>query len=158
MPETTMGFEGDCRTTAMGIMPHSDVDRALELALGLDIPFWPQLPNVSYFEDMYAQASEHFPGISVDVEAERITFDTARFEAELNDYSEKMADPATFALSESHSVVYHRFLTEDLARYPAVRGQLIGPVSFGFKVHKLQYLFGFTANASFFFPHHRGVE
>ena len=47
----------------MGIMPHTDIGRALELSLGLDIPFWPQLPHVSYYEDMYVQASEHFPGI-----------------------------------------------------------------------------------------------
>ena len=87
-------------------MPHKDVERALQLALGLDIPFWPQLPNVSYYEDMYAQASEHFPGMTVDVENKKITFDTARFEAELAEYSQKMADPAIFNLSKSHSAVY----------------------------------------------------
>ncbi len=54
--------EGNCQTTAMGIMPHTDVKRAIELALSLDIPFWPQLPKVNYFEDMYVQISEHFPG------------------------------------------------------------------------------------------------
>ncbi|HJX12680.1 MAG TPA: hypothetical protein VJ377_04040 [Dehalococcoidales bacterium] len=134
MDETTMGFPGHCQTTAMGIMPHKDVERALQLALGLDIPFWPQLPNVSYYEDMYAQASEHFPGMTVDVENKKITFDTARFEAELAEYSQKMADPAIFNLSKSHSAVYHRFLAQDLGEYTAIRGQLIGPVSFGFKV------------------------
>lgn len=41
----------------MGIMPHTNVERALELALSLDIPFWPQLPNLSFYEDMYAQTS-----------------------------------------------------------------------------------------------------
>jgi len=44
----------------MGIMPHRDVERALELALGMDVPFWPQLPKVSLYEDMYVQASQHF--------------------------------------------------------------------------------------------------
>ena len=52
----------------MGIMPHTGIEEALELALSLDIPFWPQLPRVSYYEDMYAQASQHFPGIDVDLE------------------------------------------------------------------------------------------
>jgi hypothetical protein len=42
-----MKLEGNCMTTAMGIMPHTDVDRALDLALTLDIPFWPQLPGKS---------------------------------------------------------------------------------------------------------------
>jgi len=52
-----MPIPGNLLTTAMAVMPHKDVDRALEVALTLDIPFWPQLPKVSYYEDMYVQAS-----------------------------------------------------------------------------------------------------
>jgi hypothetical protein len=129
-----LNFPGNCRTTAMGIMPHTDIGKALDLSLSLDIPFWPQLPRVSYYEDMYVQASEQFPGIIVDIENERISFDSARFEKELPGYSQKMAYTETFALTEKYSAVYHRFLNEDLTNYPAIRGQLIGPVSFGFKV------------------------
>jgi hypothetical protein len=44
---------GNLLTTAMAVMPHTDVDRALDIALSMDIPFWPQLPNYSYYEDMY---------------------------------------------------------------------------------------------------------
>ena len=40
-----MKLEGNCQTTAMGIMPHTDVEKALELSLSLDIPYWPQLPT-----------------------------------------------------------------------------------------------------------------
>jgi hypothetical protein len=29
------------------------VERALKAALSLDVPFWPQLPMRSYYEDMY---------------------------------------------------------------------------------------------------------
>ena len=61
-----MNLEGNCLTTAMGILPHVEVERALQLSLSLDIPFWPQLPKVSFFEDMYVQASEHFPGITLE--------------------------------------------------------------------------------------------
>lgn len=127
-------FKASCKTTAMGIMPHTDIEKALELAFSLDIPFWPQLPNVGFYEDMYVQASQNFPGITVDVEAEKIRFDSIRFEEELGDYSQKMAEPETFTLSQRYSVVYHRFLARKLQDYTAVRGQLIGPVSFGFRV------------------------
>jgi len=130
----TLGFTGNCRTTAMGIMPHRDAGRALDLALSLDIPFWPQLPHVSFFEDMYAQTSEHFPGIVVDAEAKRIRYETAKFESELPDYLEKLSDPSYLALGPDYSVVYHRFLEQDLSHYAAVRGQITGPVSFGFKI------------------------
>lgn len=118
----------------MGIMPHTDVERALELALGLDIPFWPQLPRVSFYEDMYAQASENFPGIVVDPEGQRISFNSVRFEQELESYSQKMNQPELFSLSESYSAVYHKFSARDLQSYYAIRGQVTGPVSFGFRV------------------------
>lgn len=127
-------FEARCKTTAMGIMPHTDIEKALELALSLDIPFWPQLPRISFYEDMYAQASQNFPGIIVDTENKRLNFNTARFEQELGDYFERMDDPETFALSEEYSVVYHRFLAKEMRGYHAIRGQVTGPVSFGFNV------------------------
>ena len=83
---------------------------------------------------MYAQASEHFPGIDVDDKNKRIYFDSAHFDEQLVEYSEKMADAEAFSLSESYSVVYRRFLDRDLGHYTTIRGQFIGPVSFGFKV------------------------
>jgi len=100
-----LNFKGNCRTTAMGIMPHTDIGKALDLALSLDIPFWPQLPPVSYNEDMYVQASEHFPGITVDFENQRISFDSVKFSEELAEYSKKMANTATFTLTEEYSAV-----------------------------------------------------
>jgi len=129
-----MIFEAKCRTTAMGIMPHRDIDKALELVLGLDIPFWPQLPNVSLYEDMYIQTSEHFPGIAIDFEKGRLVFKSARFEEELNDYFTEMENPEIYALTKEYSMVFSRFLSRDLQGYEAIRGQITGPVSFGFKV------------------------
>ena len=129
-----MHFTAGCHTTAMGIMPHTDVDRALQLAFSLDIPFYPQLPNISFHEDMYVQTSENFPGIVVDPEQKKIGLDNTRFENELGDYARIMAEAETFALSRSYSAAYHRFLAADLKDYPAIRGQITGPVSFGFRV------------------------
>ncbi|MFC2002677.1 hypothetical protein ACFLV4_01840 [Chloroflexota bacterium] len=134
MKHSHLNLKARCKTTAMGIMPHTDVGKALKLTLGLDIPFWPQLPNVSFYEDMYAQTSENFPGIVVDPDSEKASFSAARFEEELSDYSQRMADPETFALSQRYSAVFHQFLSENLQDYPAIRGQVTGPVSFGFRV------------------------
>ena len=129
-----LNFDAGCKTTAMGIMPHKDIARAIELALSLDIPYWPQLPNVSFYEDMYAQTSEGFPGVTIDVQGQRVLFDSARFDRDLATYSEKMADTDYYSLSEAYSSVYHRFLGLDLRGHAAVRGQVTGPVSFGFRV------------------------
>ena len=129
-----LSFSPNCQTTAMGIMPHTNIERALEVALSLDIPFWPQLPKVSYFEDMYVQALEHFPGVRIDATNQKIIFNRSLFYEELPSYLEKADDPETFRLTEEFSIVYHRFLEKDLSCYSAIRGQVISPISLGLKI------------------------
>jgi len=122
-------------TTAMGIMPHTNIDEAISLALSLDIPFFPELPKISFYEDMYAQASQNFPGIIIDLEKEKISLDIDVFLAELLNFLEKAEDnPEVFDLTDPFSLTYEQFLRQDLAHYPAVRGQLIGPISYGLKI------------------------
>jgi len=125
---------GNLLTTAMAVMPHKDVDRALETALSLDIPFWPQLPHYSYYEDMYVQASEHFPGILLDMEKQTLRFSMDKFMDELEVAMAHFEEPEYFDISHTYSIVYHRFLELDLSDRPAIRGQLEGPISFGFNV------------------------
>ncbi len=129
-----MKLEGNCQTTAMGIMPHIDVGKALELALTVDIPFWPQLPKVNFFEDMYAQVSEHFPGILLDTEKREVRFSIDRFYADLEEYLPRWEEEDFFRLSPDYSVVFHQFLEQDLSSYKYIRGQSIGPVSYGLKI------------------------
>ncbi len=129
-----MPIPGNLLTTAMAVMPHKDADRALEVALSLDVPFWPQLPLLSYYEDMYVQASEHFPGIVLNMEKRTLHFSMEKF---INEYEETLVhsdEPGYFDISETYSVVYHRFLDLDLSDHPAIRGQLEGPISFGLNV------------------------
>ena len=76
---------GNLLTTAMAVMPHTDVSRALDMALSLDVPFWPQLPNYSYYEDMYVQAAEHFPGIILDMDKRTLRFSMDKFAEELEE-------------------------------------------------------------------------
>jgi len=124
-----MSIPGNLLTTAMAVMPHRDVDRAMELALSFDIPFWPQLPLYSYHEDMYVQASEHFPGIVLDMEKRTLRFSLDKFMAEVEETMAHFEEPEYFDISEAYSVVYHKFLDR-----PAIRGQLEGPISFGFNI------------------------
>jgi len=129
-----MPIPGNLLTTAMAVMPQTNVEEALQLALSLDIPFWPQLPNFSYYEDMYVQAAEHFPGILLDVEKRTLRFSMEKFIAEFEETMSRFEDPAYLDISEKYSVVYHDFLARDLADRPAIRGQLEGPISFGFNI------------------------
>ena len=129
-----MSIPGNLLTTAMAVMPHRDVDRALSAALSLDVPFWPQLPLLSYYEDMYVQASERFPGIVLDMEKRTIRFSIERFGIELEEALSHFEEPEYFDVSEKYSAVYRRFLELNLIDRPAIRGQLEGPVSFGLNV------------------------
>jgi hypothetical protein len=129
-----MPIPGNLLTTAMAVMPHKDSKQALEAALSLDIPFWPQLPRLSYYEDMYVQASEHFPGILLDLEKQTLSFSMDKFVAELEETLSQLENPEYFDISPEYSEVYHQFLELDLATRPAIRGQLEGPISFGLNV------------------------
>lgn len=127
-------FKGELSTTAMGIMPHIDIDAALKCALAMDIPFWPQLPRVSYYEDMYVQAMENFPGIVVDEKRFRIFVDSDKFMDDIPAYLEKEDNPDFFRISDKHSVLYQRFLSQNLSVYKSIRGQVISPVSLALKI------------------------
>lgn len=129
-----MALSGNLLTTAMAVMPHTDVHQALETALSLDVPFWPQLPNLDYHEDMYVQAAEHFPGIVLDLEKKTLRFSIEKFIDEFEETMTHFDEPEYFDVSNTYSAVYHRFLELDLKERPAIRGQLEGPVSFGFNI------------------------
>ncbi len=129
-----MSIPGSLLTTAMAVMPHKDVGRALETALSVDVPFWPQLPLLNYYEDMYVQASEHFPGIVLDMENRSVHFSVDRFALEAEEALAHFDDSEHFDISETYSAVYHRFLQMDFSNRAAIRGQLEGPISFGFNV------------------------
>lgn len=108
-----MKLRGNCMTTAMGIMPHQDMEEALALSLSLDIPYWPQLPKLSYYEDMYVQISEHFPGIILDMEKREITFSMDKFYTDLEQFIAHFDDEDYFRLSPQYAAVFHRFLEKD---------------------------------------------
>lgn len=129
-----MPIPGNLLTTAMAVMPHTDVDRALDMALSLDIPFWPQLPHVNYYEDMYVQASENFPGMVLDLEKQTLSFSMDNFIMEMEEAMAHFEEPDFFDISPKYSAVYHKFMAMDHSKRPAIRGQLEGPISFGLNV------------------------
>jgi len=97
---------GNLLTTAMAVMPHTDPAQALEVALSMDIPFWPQFPRLSYYEAMYVQASEHFPGIILNLDNQTLAFSMDKFVVELEDSLAHFEEPAYFDISAQYSDVY----------------------------------------------------
>ncbi|MFM2153076.1 MAG: hypothetical protein RL199_1511 [Pseudomonadota bacterium] len=66
-------------TTAIGSLPHTALEPALQLALMQSVPAVPQLPRLSPAEFMLSQAVEGFPGAKA--EEGRVVVDLAAFEA-----------------------------------------------------------------------------
>ncbi len=127
-------FDIPLPTTAMGILPHRDPEKALDLAFSLDIPFWPQLPNLSYSEDTYVQTVRGFPGAVVDHEGLRILFDEELFLAGLEEYLGLDPMDDLFAVDPGESLTYAGFLARASAKHTALRGQFMGPISLALMV------------------------
>ena len=69
-----------CLATAIGSLPHKDVNRACQIILENlpDAPIWPQLAKRSFKENMYVQYSENLPCVMLDEQAEKVFFETTK--------------------------------------------------------------------------------
>ncbi len=130
----------NCRATGIGSTPHTDVITAVDFVQETfaDIPFWPQLPRRAFRESIYAQFSEHLPGVRIDDEAERIWIELGADwleEAEPFYAAFLEEDPSSFAISAEYAAGLHALLARGPLRDVwAVKGQVVGPVSFGLQV------------------------
>ncbi|MGD9092408.1 MAG: hypothetical protein PVF74_06150 [Anaerolineales bacterium] len=120
-------------------MPHLDCQPLCDrLAATLDIPAWPQLPRRDFRENMYAQFSTYLPGIVLDVEKEKVYFDTSNGLATALEtfYESYLAnDVSAFALSPKQASGFFSMLGS-IDKYPGnwVKGQVTGPISLGLTV------------------------
>ncbi|HZI08698.1 MAG TPA: hypothetical protein VEZ71_32070, partial [Archangium sp.] len=78
-----------CATTAIGSLPHTQLELGLQAALALDIPFLPQLPAGHPSEFMVPQALEGLPGLRCDEEG-LCTVDVAAWEAGRADFEARL--------------------------------------------------------------------
>ncbi len=128
--------------TAIGSLPHSDAQEACEVTLKhlQEAPAWPQLPHRDFRENMYAQYSEGLPGVRIDAERRKVFCDTAQdllpgIEEVFRAYLE--GDLAMAAIGRDHAAGLHAFaerVKEEGKRYPILKGQVTGPISFGLTV------------------------
>ncbi len=123
--------------TGVGSLPHTDPDRAVELVLSRlrEVPCWPQLPRRTFLENMYVQFAAGLPGASVEGEKLVVEGGEPR-EAEALAFYERFLseDPAPFAVPRDRAAGLHGLLAAGRGGYPAVKGQVTGPVSFGLMV------------------------
>jgi len=130
-------LEFNCLPTAIGSMPQTDPDAACaQVARYLrEVPCWPQLPRRAFRENMYAQFSQGFPGITVT--DDKIYVDRAK---DLDKALEKLYtaylenDYDKYAISADYAAGLHAFLALKNLSPLAVKGQVTGPVTWGLTV------------------------
>ncbi|MFH1767724.1 MAG: hypothetical protein ABH858_01000 [Candidatus Omnitrophota bacterium] len=124
--------------TSIGSWPHTDIDAITELIINnfTCMPAWPQLPKTGFYENMYVQYSQAFPCIVIDDKNEKIYFDTSGdvFSAIQTVYEHYLSqDYDYFAISQEYAKGLYSFRSKlrNKAKLPMIKGQALGPVSFG---------------------------
>jgi len=117
-------------TTGLGSLPHRDAQEAAALCIqAVDIPFWPQLPNLSFRELMIPQFSEGMPSVRVDEEKRSLRVE--RNEEEIERFYESSGGEARLAISEEYAKGFYAFLEQiKNRRFDVLKGQITGPLTF----------------------------
>lgn len=117
--------------TGIGSLPHRNASDACELVLKtMDIPFWPQLPRVSFREGMIPQYAEGMPFLTMNAEEEKIWV-AADDSDQLERFYESCSDTAKIAISADYAAGLHTFLAIIKGRrFPILKGHVTGPLTF----------------------------
>lgn len=130
-------FEFACLPTAIGSMPHTDPEEACSIVRKYlpTIPTWPQLPTRSPKESMYIQFSEGFPGAVINEDKIHIE-PSASFDAKVEQiYVDCEEDkPGKYEVSAEYAAGLHAFLSLKDQRPAMVKGQIIGPITWGLTI------------------------
>ncbi|HET6516423.1 MAG TPA: hypothetical protein VFG09_14815 [Thermodesulfovibrionales bacterium] len=117
--------------TGVGSLPHRDAEEACRLVLQtFDIPFWPQLPKISFLEWMITQYSEGMPFVRIDAEHESIHISRDKGD-DLERFYESWTEASKIAISEDYAHGLHAFLKMIRPRhFKTLKGQITGPLTF----------------------------
>lgn len=121
----------------IGSMPHKDAKEACRVVVRFlkDIPCWPQLPNLTSRESMAIQVSEGFPGIiqkGNDLLIDGANDHSAALEQLYMAYLEN--NSSKFPMTEEYAAGFYQLLQQADLSPLAIKGQLIGPISWGLSV------------------------
>lgn len=134
-----MIFEPRLLPMTVGSLPHPSAEGAWDLILSRtpELPAWPQLPRRAFYENMYVQYSERFPGLQTDEENERIWVDR---QGELDPALERLY-AATIDENLTHAAISSTYAAglatlpvERLRSAHAIKGHVTGPISWGLMV------------------------
>jgi len=118
-------------TTGIGSLPHTYSAEACRLILEtFDIPFWPQLPKLSFHELMIPQFSEGIPFLRIDEYRERIWIERDSSNA-LARFYENYSEDWKVAISEDYAKGLYLFIKFIKGKhFKFLKGQTTGPLTF----------------------------
>jgi hypothetical protein len=125
-------------TTGIGSVPFTDPEETVALVLETlpQIPYWPQMVQLGYLEEMAAQAARGLPGLKVDEVNRTVAMDPdlPRDEALARFYEVVLSGDLTgFAFEAQDARGFFALLEAVASRGcsgSALKGQLSGPVTF----------------------------
>ena len=125
--------------TGIGSLPFVDKEKAVDFIIDKfkdHIPYWPQLPKISFLESMHVQYSQGFPGRVIDTERKNIYIDTQRssfieeFEKCYSALGSNQLD--YFSISPDYAAGFHEFKKKIQGKdFNFIKGQVVGPISYG---------------------------
>jgi hypothetical protein len=134
----TTTFKGNFSATAIGSLPHTDVEAACELMFKSlpDIPCWPQLPKLSIKEDMCIQYTEGLPCAETGADKKTVVIDVSKdTSTALGNFYESYLEnnPDLFQMSRDCSAGFYAMI-ERLNKSPqkpyrALKGHVAGPIT-----------------------------
>lgn len=117
-------------TTGIGSLPHTDPEEACRAASkNFDMPFWPQLPKLSFREWMIPQYSEGMPFVKINPRTESIWIDRTESD-ELERFYETYTEESKIAISEDYAKGLHTFIRIMPGKFTYLKGHIVGPLTF----------------------------
>ncbi len=129
-----------CLPTGIGSLPHTSPKEACDLILNnlTEMPFWPQLSNISFRENMYAQFIYPIPGAVIDDQNKRVFVETSSQPPDLEDFLSQViaesVDFFTYKKDHFHGLYELINQRDRLKEIKLIKGQITGPISLGFQV------------------------
>ena len=123
--------------TGIGSFPFTDIDEAIDVIFSScgEIPFWPQLPKRSPYDNMYTTFLESVPSVVMDEENGSAFVDTTKTDG-IEEFYENCSGKTldAFAISKKAAPGFYRFLErlQDIrSQVKFIKCQITGPFSMG---------------------------
>lgn len=137
-------FKGNCSATAIGSFPYLNAEEACNLISRTlpELPCWPQLPKLSFVEEMCIQYTEGMPFFRLQPEQKRFYLEMCEdadvLESLYDRHQRRNFSGASISSTFASGLYAMRRHFSNFPRLRAVKGQTVGPVTMAGNLKNLQ--------------------